>query len=423
MIPVCKTDKENALNYHRSHRPGKLEIKPTVPFATQCDMSLAYTPGVAYACLEIEQEPNAAYSYTTKGNLIAVVSNGTAVLGLGNIGALASKPVMEGKAILFKSFANLDSFDIEVDETDIDKFCDVVAAIAPTFGGINLEDIKAPECFEIEKRLVERLEIPVMHDDQHGTAVISAAGMINACLLTERKIEDLKIVIVGAGAAAIMCGRMYRLFGAKDITLIDSTGVVHNGRDDLNEYKAMFAIEEALTQDEAFNDADMVVGLSRHGTISSENIAAMAKNPIVFTLANPTPEIYPDEVKKIRDDAIIATGRTDYPNQVNNVLGFPFIFRGAMDVHATKINDAMKVAAAEALAALAREDVPHELHEVYNEAFSFSKEYIIPKPFDKRLFVEISSAVAKAAFDSGVAGVKRCDIPAYKELLYSFNQK
>jgi malate dehydrogenase (oxaloacetate-decarboxylating)/malate dehydrogenase (oxaloacetate-decarboxylating)(NADP+) len=420
MIPVCKTDKENALNYHRSHRPGKLEIKPTVPFATQCDMSLAYTPGVAHACLEIANEPHTAYSYTTKGNLVAVVSNGTAVLGLGDIGALASKPVMEGKAILFKSFANLDAFDIEVDETDIDKFCDVVAAIAPTFGGINLEDIKAPECFEIEKRLVERLNIPVMHDDQHGTAVISAAGMINACLLTERKIEDLKIVIVGAGAAAIMCGRMYKLLGAKDITLIDSTGVVHDGRDDLNKYKAMFAIERDLTQDETFEGADMVVGLSRHGTISKENIAVMAKNPIIFTLANPTPEIYPEEVKKVREDAIIATGRTDYPNQVNNVLGFPFIFRGAIDVHATQINDAMKVAAAQALATLARKEVPEELQAMYNEPFSFSKEYIIPKPFDKRLLVEVASAVAKAAYESGATNIERCDIPVYEEILRSY---
>jgi len=408
---------EEALAYHKEPRPGKLSVCASVPFESQKDMALAYTPGVAKPCLEIEKDPNTAYDYTIKGNLVAVISNGTAVLGLGNIGALASKPVMEGKAVLFKQFSDIDSFDIEVDRTDIDEFCNAVEAIALTFGGINLEDIKAPECFEIEKRLIESLDIPVMHDDQHGTAVISTAGMINACELTNRKFEDLKVVIVGAGAAAISSARMYRFMGVESIILIDSKGVVHSGRNDLNEYKSEFAIDEALTQQQAFEGADMVLGLSKPKSITVENIKVMAENPIVFTLANPTPEIFPEEVLATRPDAISATGRSDFANQVNNVLGFPFIFRGALDVRASKINREMMSAASKALADLTKAEVPEYLNEIYGTKLKFSKEYIIPKPFDKRLISEVSTAVALAAVESGVARIKDFDAVAYKESL------
>jgi len=408
---------EEALAYHKEPRPGKLSVCASVPFESQKDMALAYTPGVAKPCLEIEKDPESAYDYTTKSNLVAVISNGTAVLGLGNIGALASKPVMEGKAVLFKQFSDLDSFDIEVNQTDIDEFCKTVEAIAPTFGGINLEDIKAPECFEIEKRLIETLDIPVMHDDQHGTAVISTAGMINACELTDREFKNLKVVIVGAGAAAISSARMYRFMGVKSITLIDSKGVVHKGRDDLNEYKKEFAIDDDLTQQQAFEDADMVLGLSKPESITKENIKVMAQDPIVFTLANPTPEIFPEEVLAVRPDAISATGRSDFANQVNNVLGFPFIFRGALDVRAKKINREMMSAASKALAELTKKEVPEYLNELYGTELKFSKEYIIPKPFDKRLIYEISTAVAQAAVESGVARVSSFDPAAYKESL------
>jgi len=408
---------EEALAYHKEPRAGKLSVCASVPFKSQKDMALAYTPGVAKPCLEIEKDPQTAYDYTIKSNLVAVISNGTAVLGLGNIGALASKPVMEGKAVLFKQFSDVDSFDIEVDKTDIDEFCNVVEAIAPTFGGINLEDIKAPECFEIEKRLIETLDIPVMHDDQHGTAVISTAGMINACELTGRKFEDLKVVIVGAGAAAISSARMYSFMGVKSITLIDSKGVVHSGRTDLNKYKSEFLIDEDITQQEAFVGADMVLGLSRPKSITKENIKVMAENPIVFTMANPTPEIFPEEVMEVRPDAISATGRSDFPNQVNNVLGFPFIFRGALDVRASEINSQMRAAAAHALAELTKKEVPEYLNELYGTKLTFSKDYIIPKPFDKRLIYEISSAVAQAAVDSGVARIKDFDAVSYKESL------
>jgi malate dehydrogenase (oxaloacetate-decarboxylating)/malate dehydrogenase (oxaloacetate-decarboxylating)(NADP+) len=412
-----KITKQESLDYHRLPKPGKIGVETTVPFDSQKDLSLAYTPGVAEPCLEIEKNIDDAYLYTSKANLVAVISNGTAVLGLGDIGALASKPVMEGKAVLFKNFAKVDSFDVEVDEKDIDKFCDIVAAISPTFGGINLEDIKAPECFEIEKRLIDRLNVPVMHDDQHGTAIISSAGVINACELTNRKLEDLKVVIVGAGAAAISCGKMYKHLGIKDITLIDSKGVVHKQRDDLNKYKQDFAIDKPLSQSEVFKGADMVLGLSRPGTFTLEDVASMSDEPIVFTLANPTPEIFPDDILKIRDKAIVATGRSDFPNQVNNVLGFPFIFRGALDVHAKKINMKMKLAAAYALANLAKQRTPDEVCEIYGRKLIFSKDYIIPKPFDKRLIVEVSSAVAKAAFDSGVARVKKFDYEQYRKKL------
>ncbi len=406
-----------ALDYHEGERPGKIATAVTKSFHSQEDLSLAYTPGVAVPCLHIEKNPDDAYRYTAKANLIGVISNGTAVLGLGDIGALASKPVMEGKAILFKKFSDLDAYDIEVDTKDITRFCNVVEAIAPTFGGINLEDIKAPECFEIEKRLVEALDIPVMHDDQHGTAVISAAGIMNACRITERKISEVRVVIVGAGAAAISCGRLYRHMGVKTIIRIDSKGLIHNGRSDLNAYKKEFSLQVETTQEEAFSNADVVVGLSRPGTFGAEDIKRMSADPIIFTLANPTPEMFPDEVREVRPDAIIATGRSDFPNQVNNVLGFPFIFRGALDVRAKKINMEMKVAASEALATMARKEVPEYISELYGTKVAFGREYIIPKPFDKRLIVEVSSAVAAAALHSGASTRSDFDIEVYKEEL------
>ncbi|MFT5836198.1 MAG: malate dehydrogenase (oxaloacetate-decarboxylating)(NADP+) [Sulfurimonas sp.] len=416
MSKTSTTDQE-ALDYHEFPQPGKISVETTKPVATQKDLSLAYTPGVAVPCLAIEKNPEDAYRYTAKKNLVAVISNGTAVLGLGNIGALASKPVMEGKGVLFKSFSGLDCFDIEVDTESIDRFCSVVTAIAPTFGGINLEDIKAPECFEIERRLVEELDIPVMHDDQHGTAVISAAGIINACEITHRRIEDLKIVVVGAGAAAISCARLYRKLGATEIYMIDSKGVIHNGRSDLNEYKREFSAESYMTHAEAFESADVVLGLSKPGTFTIEDIKTMATDPIVFALSNPTPEVYPVDVIAARPDAIIGTGRSDFDNQVNNVLGFPFIFRGAMDVRSKKINDEMKLAAAHALANLARCEVPKYLSELYGKEVVFGKDYLIPKPFDKRLIVEVSSAVAQAAVDSGASDMKDFNIKAYKKEL------
>lgn len=405
---------KEALNYHEFPQPGKIATKITKSFSSQHDLSMAYTPGVAAPCLAIQANPLDAYRYTSKGNLVAVISNGTAVLGLGNLGALASKPVMEGKAILFKKFSGLDSYDIEVDATDIDLFCDTVAAIAPTFGGINLEDIKAPECFEIERRLVERLDIPVMHDDQHGTAVISSAAIMNGCKITGRSLEDIKIVIVGAGAAAISCGRIYRFMGVREIYMCDSKGLIHAGRNDINAQKQEFAAREGMTMEMAFENADVVVGLSKPGSFTIDHIMRMASNPIIFTLANPTPELFPQDVKAARPDAIIATGRSDFPNQVNNVLGFPFIFRGAMDVRAKTINMEMKVAASMALAALAQAPIPEYLNEIYGTKLVFGKEYIIPKPFDKRLIVEVSSSVAQAAVKSGVARIDSFDLESYK---------
>jgi malate dehydrogenase (oxaloacetate-decarboxylating)/malate dehydrogenase (oxaloacetate-decarboxylating)(NADP+) len=407
------TDQE-ALDYHEFPQAGKISVEVTKAVATQRDLSMAYTPGVAVPCLEIEKDPQNAYRYTSKSNLVAVISNGTAVLGLGNIGALASKPVMEGKGVLFKTFSGLDSFDIEVDTENIDEFCNAVRLIAPTFGGINLEDIKAPECFEIEKRLIKELDIPVMHDDQHGTAVISTAAIINACEITNKKIQDLKIVVIGAGAAAISCAKLYKHIGVKNIFMIDSKGVINDTRSDLNEYKKEFCVPNAITQEDAFKDADVAVGLSRPGTFSVEDVKLMAPNPIIFTLANPTPEIMPEETKAARPDAIIATGRSDFANQVNNVLGFPFIFRGAMDVRAKTINTEMKIAAAYALANLAKQEVPEYLTEVYGKVMSFGPEYIIPAPFDKRLVVEVSSAVAQAAVDTGSSTMKDFDLEAYK---------
>lgn len=408
---------EASLAYHEGERPGKIATLPTKPFTTQRDLSLAYTPGVAVPCLEIEDNPINAYRYTAKSNLIGVITNGTAVLGLGDIGPLASKPVMEGKAVLFKKFSDLDAYDIEIDTKDVVRFCNVVEAIAPTFGGINLEDIRAPECFEIERRLTDLLDIPVMHDDQHGTAVISSAGLINACFITKRKMEDLHIVVVGAGAAAISCARLYRHMGVRSIVMIDSKGVIFHGRSDINEYKEEFATKVHITHEQAFTGADVVVGLSRPGTFSLDDIELMANNPIIFTLANPTPELFPDDIKKVRPDAIIATGRSDYTNQVNNVLGFPFIFRGALDVKAKKINTEMKVAAAEALAKLTRQEVPEYLNELYNTKIKFGPDYIIPKPFDKRLIVEVSSAVAAAAVRTGSSSMSEFDKERYRNRL------
>ncbi len=416
MPKISKLDQE-ALDYHQFPQPGKISVETTKPVASQKDLSLAYTPGVAVPCLAIEKNPEDAFKYTSKRNLVAVVTNGTAVLGLGNIGALASKPVMEGKGVLFKAFSGLDCFDIELDTESIDRFCSVVTAMAPTFGGINLEDIKAPECFEIERRLVEELDIPVMHDDQHGTAVISSAAIINACKVTHRKIQNLKIVVVGAGAAAISCARLYRTLGVREIYMLDSKGVIHNGRSDLNEFKREFSAEGYMTHAEVFDKADVVVGLSRPGTISLDDIASMAHEPIVFTLANPTPEVFPDDVMRVRPDAIVATGRSDFDNQVNNVLGFPFIFRGAMDVRAKKINEEMKIAAAHALADLAQEEVPEYLEKLYGKKIEFGKDYLIPKPFDKRLIIEISSAVAQAAINSGSSQMQNFNIDEYKKEL------
>jgi malate dehydrogenase (oxaloacetate-decarboxylating)/malate dehydrogenase (oxaloacetate-decarboxylating)(NADP+) len=409
--------KEEALEYHELPSPGKLAIETTTNLKTQRDLSMAYTPGVAFPCLEIEENPEDAYKYTAKRNLVAVISNGTAVLGLGNIGALASKPVMEGKSVLFKKFSAIDSFDIEVDETDVDNFVNVCKAISPTFGGINLEDIGSPECFEIERKLVEELNIPVMHDDQHGTAIITTAGLINACDIIKKNLEDLKVVVVGAGAAAISCSRMYKAVGVKNIIMCDSKGVIHEGREDLNKYKKEFAISEPLSKIDAFREADVVLGLSRPGTFTQEHISVMADEPIVFSLANPTPELFPEDILAIRDKAIVGTGRSDFNNQVNNVIGFPFIFRGALDVQAKKINMAMKKAAAQAIADLAKKPVTDEIKEIFGDHIVYSKEYILPKPFDKRLIVEVSSAVAKAAIDSGVARVKDLDIEEYKKRL------
>ena len=411
-----KVTKSEALDYHRVPRPGKIEIATTTRLESQRDLALAYTPGVAFPCEEIQAKPELAYEYTAKRNLVAVITNGTAVLGLGNIGALASKPVMEGKAVLFKKFAAVDSFDIEVDETNIDKFCEVVKAISPTFGGINLEDIKAPECFEIEKRLVEELDIPVMHDDQHGTAIITTAALMNACEMMGKKLEDMKVVVVGAGAAAIACSTMYKDAGVKNLIMCDSKGVIHSKRNDLNKYKLEFVTQKATTMEEAFTDADMVLGLSKPKGFTKELVSLMAEEPIVFSLANPTPELFPEDIKEVRPKAIIGTGRSDFPNQVNNVLGFPYIFRGALDVQSRKINMTMKIAAAKAIANLAKEPFPSELKALFGD-LSYGREYIIPTPFDKRLIIEVSSAVANAAVETGVARVKEFNLEEYREKL------
>ncbi|MCC6252845.1 MAG: NADP-dependent malic enzyme [Bacteroidia bacterium] len=416
-----KIKKQDALDYHHNHRPGKIEVVPTKPYNTQRDLSLAYSPGVAEPCLEIEKNPDDVYKYTAKGNLVAVISNGTAVLGLGNIGAEASKPVMEGKGLLFKIYADIDVFDIEVSDTDIDAFVRTVKAISPTFGGINLEDIKAPECFEIERRLKEELNIPIMHDDQHGTAIISSAALLNALLLTNKKIEDVKIVVSGAGASAISCTKLYMALGARkeNIVMLDSSGVIHKSRENLDDTKSIFATERNIhTIEEALVGADVLLGLSKGNLVSKEMLQTMAPQPIVFALANPVPEISYEDALEARPDAIVATGRSDNPNQVNNVLGFPYIFRGALDVKATKINEAMKLAAVYALAELAKEAVPDIVNLAYNlKNLSFGKEYIIPKPVDNRLIYKVAPAVAKAAIESGVARHVITDWDAYENEL------
>ena len=400
--------REDALEYHAGGKPGKIEVKPTKSTATQRDLSLAYSPGVAEPCLEIANNVEKVYDYTAKGNLVGVISNGTAVLGLGNIGPEASKPVMEGKGVLFKVFSDIDVFDIELAVTDPDDFVDTVARLEPTFGGINLEDIKSPECFEIEEKLKARLKIPIMHDDQHGTAIISSAALLNALEIVEKKIENVRFVISGAGAAAISCIKLYLKLGARieNITIFDKDGLVSADRPDLNRYLAPLAGKAGknTSMAEAMKGADIFLGLSVGGILKPEMIAAMAKDPIVFAMANPTPEIGYEEAKAVREDLIMATGRSDFPNQVNNVLGFPFIFRGALDVRASEINDEMKLAAAKALACLAKKPVPDIVNLAYNEkSLSFGPEYIIPKPVDPRLITTISMAVAKAAMESGVA--------------------
>ena len=418
--------RKEALDYHSAKPAGKLTVVPTKPHGTSHELSLAYSPGVAFPCKEIESDPDSVYTYTSKGNLVAVVSNGTAVLGLGDIGPLAGKPVMEGKGLLFKAFADIDVFDIEVDKIDVDGFVDTVKAIAPTFGGINLEDIKAPECFEIERRLVEELDIPVMHDDQHGTAIISGAALLNGLELVEKEISEVKIVISGAGASAISCARHYVRLGVNktNIVMVDSKGILTKTRlksGELNEYKAEFvrnlpdgSISEAMV------GSDVFLGLSKGGLISSEMVKSMAERPLIFALANPDPEILPEDVMSVRDDAIIATGRSDYPNQINNVLGFPYIFRGALDVRATRITEGMKMAATKAIAELARETVPDDVLSAYKgEQIQFGPEYIIPKPFDARVLIWEASAVAAAAVEEGVAGISSNDFSyeGYREEL------
>ena len=415
MSPITN---EEILVYHEQ---GKIGISLKKPCETQHELSLAYTPGVAVPCLEIAKDETLSFKYTNRSNLVAVISDGTAVLGLGNIGPLASKPVMEGKSVLFKKFANVDAFDIELDVHTVEEIVTTCKAIAPTFGGINLEDIKAPQCFEIEQQLQEALDIPVFHDDQHGTAIITSAGLMNVLELTGKKIDEIKIVINGAGAAAIASANMYRLLGVKNIVMCDSKGVLTTSRTDLNEFKKAFAVEtEAKTLDDAIKDADMFLGLSVGGVLKKEMVAKMAPEPIIFALANPTPEILPSEVKEVRDDAIVGTGRSDYPNQINNVLGFPFIFRGALDVHAKKITEGMKMAAAKALAALAKEPVPYYVKAAYhNQDIAYGKEHIIPLPFNKEALIWVASAVAKAAFEEGVARVVSYDHEAYKAELRS----
>jgi malate dehydrogenase (oxaloacetate-decarboxylating)(NADP+) len=413
------SDRE-ALLFHSEGRPGKIEIVASKPMATQRDLALAYSPGVAVPVQAIADDPATAYDYTAKGNLVAVISNGTAILGMGNLGALASKPVMEGKAVLFKRFADVDSIDIELKTEDVDRFIDAVELMEPSFGGINLEDIKAPECFIIEQTLRERMNIPVFHDDQHGTAIICAAGLINACLLTGRKLDEIKMVVNGAGAAAIACTELVKAMGVRsdNVLMCDRTGVIYQGRDDVNQWQsAHAAVTDRRTLKEALVGADVFLGLSAAGALKGDMVLDMAKAPIIFAMANPVPEILPEEAKTVRPDAIIATGRSDYPNQVNNVLGFPFIFRGALDVRATGINDAMKIAAANAIAELARERVPEEVAEAYGVSHSFGPDYIIPAPFDPRLMENVSIAVAKAAMDSGLATKPILDLEAYRHSL------
>lgn len=419
---MAKITKEAALLYHSQGKPGKIEVVPTKPYQTQRDLSLAYSPGVAEPCLEIQKDPKTAYDYTAKGNLVAVISNGTAVLGLGDIGAMSGKPVMEGKGLLFKIYAGIDVFDIEVNEKDPDKFIEAVKAIAPTFGGINLEDIKAPECFKIEQRLKEELDIPVMHDDQHGTAIISSAGLLNALEVAGKKIEEVKIVVNGAGASAVSCTKLYVSLGARleNIVMLDSKGVISKERTDLNEQKKYFATSrtDIHTLAEAIQGADVFLGLSRGNVLTQDMVRSMADHPIVFALANPTPEISYEDAMASRPDVLMATGRSDYPNQINNVIGFPYIFRGALDTQATAINEEMKLAAVRAIAGLAKQPVPDVVNEAYHvNNLSFGAEYFIPKPVDPRLITEVSMAVAKAAMESGVARKQITDWEAYKNHL------
>ena len=416
---MVKITKEAALLYHSQGKPGKIEVVPTKPYSTQTDLSLAYSPGVAEPCLEIEKNPEDAYKYTAKGNLVAVISNGTAVLGLGDIGALSGKPVMEGKGLLFKIYAGIDVFDIEVNEKDPDKFVEAVKAIAPTFGGINLEDIKAPECFEIERRLKEELDIPVMHDDQHGTAIISSAGLLNALEVAGKKIEDVKIVVNGAGASATSCTKLYEALGARreNILMLDSKGVITSDRENLTEQKRYFASDrrDVHTLAEAIKGADVFLGLSKGNVLTQDMVRSMADHPIVFALANPTPEISYEDAMAARPDVLMSTGRSDYPNQINNVIGFPYIFRGALDTHARAINEEMKLAAVHAIADLAKQPVPDVVNEAYHvNNFTFGPDYFIPKPVDPRLITEVSCAVARAAMESGVARKNIEDWDAYK---------
>lgn len=416
-----KVTKEDALLYHSRGRKGKVEVIPTKPYSTQYDLSLAYTPGVAFPCLEIEKDPELAYEYTAKGNLVAVISNGTAVLGLGDIGTLAGKPVMEGKGLLFKVFADVDVFDIEVDEKDPKKLIEFCRQIAPTFGGINLEDIKAPECFEVETVLKKMLDIPVFHDDQHGTAIISGAGLLGALELTGKKIDEIKMVVNGAGASAISCSKLYVSLGVKreNIVMADSKGVLNRQRTDLNIHKQEFATDRKVnTLAEAMVGADLFLGLSVANVVTKEMVRSMAPNPVVFAMANPNPEISYDEAMASRDDLIFATGRSDYPNQINNVLGFPFIFRGALDVRASTINEEMKLAATHALYELVKQPVPASVAKAYNvDKLEFGRHYIIPKPLDPRLISYVASAVAKAAIETGVAKGTIDDWDAYRKSL------
>ncbi len=417
-MPKSKLSREDALAFHMQPTPGKFEVQATVPMTTQRDLSLAYSPGVAVPCEEIAAAPETAYDYTNKGNLVAVISNGTAVLGLGNLGALGSKPVMEGKAVLFKRFADVNSIDIELDTEDTDAFVNAVKLMGPTFGGINLEDIKAPECFIVEQRLKEEMDIPVFHDDQHGTAVICAAGLINALHLSNKKIEDVKIVLNGAGAAGIACLELLKAMGARhqNCIMCDTKGVIYQGRTEgMNQWKSGHAVQtEARTLEDAMKGADVFLGVSVKGAVTEEMVASMADDPVIFAMANPDPEITPEEAHAVRPDAIVATGRSDYPNQVNNVLGFPYLFRGALDINARAINDEMKIACAHALAALAREDVPDEVALAYGKNLSFGRDYIIPTPFDPRLIYRVPPAVAKAGMDTGAASRPIIDMEAYE---------
>ncbi len=415
---MSEITKEEVLEYHKN---GKTATEITKACSTQHELSLAYTPGVAIPCLEIAKDENLSFEYTNRANLVAVVSDGTAVLGLGDIGPLASKPVMEGKAVLFKKFANVDAFDIELDVHSIEEIVATCKAIAPTFGGINLEDIKAPKCFEIERILKEELDIPVFHDDQHGTAIITTAGLINVLDITGKKVEEIKLIVNGAGAAGISCAKMYKALGVKNIIMCDSKGVISTSRDDLNQYKKEFAVDtDEKTLDDVIAGADMFLGLSKAGALTKEMVAKMAPEPIIFALANPVPEILPSEVKEVRDDVIMGTGRSDFPNQTNNVLGFPFIFRGALDVRARKITEGMKMAAAEALAALAKEPVPYYVKAAYHDDnIAYGKEHIIPLPFNKEVLIWVASAVARTAFEEGVARVNTYDDEAYKAHLRS----